>query len=73
MCSRVCPCNADLAAPWVSLTEVELNVANRTKTPAPANSALTKDANGMYYLITVPSSDTTTKTYSKFTECLAYI
>lgn len=41
MCSVMCPCNKEAAAPWIALGEEELNTYKRTATERPANAFAT--------------------------------
>lgn len=68
MCSRICPCDVDKMSEWTALSESELNAFNRTKQAPPASQSVTKNSNGMTYLISANSASTTT--YSKFTDCI---
>lgn len=68
MCTRVCPCDSDKMSEWLALSESALNAFNRTKDAAPASQSVTKNGDGMTYLISANSANT--KTYSKFIDCV---
>lgn len=67
MCSYFCPCNGDLADPWMSLNETYLNTWNRTKSAG----SLPVDLSGRISIV-INSADGAV-TYSTFKDCATYL